>query len=154
MKRKKKKRRKVNKAKVALSVFVGVIVVLIVASFLSQPHSPQGEPEPANKYFQVLGSTVDDGDFPNFPDTTELIILGLSLNLTAVGGDAHDVFLESTGFSDPQYIGNMPKDQIRFVSLQFPQGYLSVKKESGFPVSIRIRSTEAVGEITFYIPYE
>ena len=148
-----KKRVKMSKAKVTISVIVGVFVVLIVASYLSQQRPAQEVP-PADQYFRVLGSTVDDADFPRLPDTSVLLLRGVSFNLTAFAGDAHEVFLESTGLSDAQYLGTIEKDEVRFISLQFPQGYMVTEKESGYPVEIRIRSTEARGAITFYLVYE
>lgn len=153
MKTKKKRRRRTSKVKVILPIALGTIIVLAVALYLSQPPSQQRKP--AQEYFRVLGSTVDIGDFPNFPDTSLLMIRAISFNITAVGGDAHGVVIESIALSEPQLLGDISQGQIVYVNLAFGGGLLSEfnEEEQGFPVTIRIRSMEASGELTFYIPF-
>lgn len=152
MKTTKKKRRKRSKVKVILTVVVGIFIVLAVASYIRLPSNTGAKT--AQEYFQILGSTVDVGDFPNWPDTKEVLLKAISFNITAVGGDAHGVVIDSIALSQPKPLGDILKGQIVFVTLEFGGGYLSTLKDQGYPVKIRIRSMEAAGELTFYILFE
>jgi len=147
-----KKRQKSSRALWILSSIIVIVVVLVVVGLsASQPR----EKEPAQKYFQILWSTFEDPSFPEFPDTSQLMMLGVSFNITAVGGDAHNVIVESLAMSEPQELGNMAKGEVKYVSMQFGNYYVTSYNEQmqGYPVKIRINSAEAAGEITFYIPF-
>lgn len=152
--RKKRKRaRKKSKTKVILAITVGVIIVLsvTVALYLNQLSSVE---YPAKEYFQVVGSTVDDGEFVEYPKV--LFIHAISFNITAVKGDAHGVVISSPAMSEAEVLGDMLQGQIVYVNVQFGGRYLRTfnEEEGGYPVDITIRSKEAFGELTFYIPLE
>ena len=150
-KKRRKKGTKVKKEIVVLLVIIGVLVVA-AASYLSQQRSR--EKKPAEEYFRVFDATINDAE-PRTNDTAIVrwIIYGISFKIQTVGGDAHDVIVQSWGKAYPVYVGDIPKGEFRYVSQMSsrPFGYMSKIDEDGkFPMTIRITSKEAEGAITIY----
>lgn len=148
--RRRKKRTKLNKRMAVLLVIVGVFMLAAVASYLSQLRSL--EKKPAEEYFRVFDATVNYG-VPR-RNGTAWIIYGISFKLQAVGGDAHNVIVQSWAMAEPVELGDIPKDGFKTVTQTSapPFGYLSEMNEDGkFPMLIRITSLEAEGKITIYL---
>lgn len=149
--RRKKSRRNRTTIILAASAFV-LIVIFIVAISGIKPWTPTD----AQEYFSVEGSTVDDLN-PLSPDPrnhTLILITGLTFNLKAQGGNAHYVVIRDLAGSGDQGFDEILQGQVVQVSMQFRQSLTSQWNEEhqGFEVTVRIRSDEAVGSLTFYIP--
>ena len=149
MRRKKYKRRgKKNTQTLILLLSIGFVIVVIIAVALyqTQPSQPKQE---ADEYFEIFDPV------PIWFDVREngsvLILYEISFKLKAVGGDAHLVIIQSWAMGEPQELGTILEGDFKEVTLSSPDGYLSVKMEGKFPVSIRIGSTEAEGKITTYL---
>jgi len=155
MKRKKsKKSRKRKKSKLiaALSVAIGIIVILSVVSYLNQTQN-SSQTKPAEEYFRVFNATVNDGE-PR-ENGTMFIVYDVSFVIQPVGGDAHNVIIQSwTGKAEAAELGDIPQNQSKYVNLVSPRpfGVLIAMNEDGkFPLRIMVTSTEARGYITIYL---
>lgn len=156
--RKKKKRTRINKQIVVLSVIIGAFMVAAVASYLTQSPGVEKEPgvdkKPAKEYFKVLNATIDYAE-PRYNDTAIIAweIFDISFTLQAVGGDANNVIVQSWANAEPVELGDIQKDHSKYVTQSSPPpfGYLSeINENEKFPMTIRITSEEAEGKITIY----
>lgn len=133
-------------------LIVGTVAIALLYQLQFQPQS-QGLPkERAEDYFEVINATVNDGWFES--NETILFIRVLGFTLKAVGGDAHDVIIQSTAMSEPrELVQPLLKNQSRYIELAYKYGYMSTRTEKGFPVEIKIWSREAEGTITVFLEY-
>lgn len=149
--KKRKKKKGVNVAAYVLLVTMSVLILTTVAFYLSRPQSPDLERKPAEDYFRVFEPTVDIAKPLNPPDFTQWIIYGISFKLQPVDGDAHNVIVRSWAMSNPEEVGDIPKGEFEYVSIEAPYGYYGEMNEDGkVPITISIYSEEAEGEITVY----
>ena len=151
MRNKRKKKTRIKKEIVVLSVIL-IILVIAIALYLSMDGSR--EKKPAEEYFRVFNTTINDAE-PRTNDTVIMrwIIYGISFEIEAVGGDAHNVIVLSWAKAYPIDVGDIPKGESRYVSMTSsrPYGYNSIIDEEGkVPMTIRVTSTEAKGAITIY----
>lgn len=151
----KRKRLKLKKEKVAIVVVI-IFVVLMIALYLIQQSTRKTEPkEPAEEYFRIFDTTVNDAD-PVTNDTAieRWIIYSISFKIQAIGGDAHNVVVKSWARAPHEGIGNIPEGEYRYVEQTSvrPFGYMSEINEDGkVPMEITITSTEAEGTVTIYL---
>ena len=152
------KRRKRRKKKVVLLAMLLVFVsIIIVAVYQSQPQPKKS----AAEYFEIFDSTVNYGEFReptedeggSYENSNVLIIYGVSFKLKAIGGTAHNVVVQSWAKADPVYFEIIAKDQWKYVEQTSlpPAGYFSRKEGGKFPFRVRIRSSEAEGDIIIYL---
>lgn len=149
MRRKKRiKKRKVSKSVLILSLVVVIAIIISVAIYLNQQ---QGGLRTAEEYFEILNATVDYGDFRQ-NDT--VVIYTISFEIKAVGGDAHDVMVQSWARAQSYAVGTILEGETKAVmemTSNPPFGILSRENEDGkFPMEIRITSMEADGYVTIY----
>lgn len=154
--RKKLRRKKRKHRSILMLISVPVIAVIIVVALyyglqpLQQPQNQQKEP--VESFFEIINPTVNYGWFG--PNETVLFIEQLGFTLKSVGGDAHDVIIQSTAMSEPvELVYPLLKNQTRYIELYYGSRYLSQKTEEGFPVEIKIWSKEAAGTITIFLEY-
>lgn len=121
---------------------VGIVVIISIAA-LSQNQPSQPKPT-AEECFEI-----SDVTYEGFENGSLLIVHVLRFNLTAVGGDAHQVRLPNLGPDAPsswrpEYVdlGTMLQGEAEMVRLSTEYGVYSHLKEEGFPVRIRIISEE------------
>ena len=152
MRRKKRiKKRKVSKSVLILSLVAGIVIIISVASYLSQQ---QGgfQKRTAEEYFEILDATIDYGEYRE--EGTALVIYAISFKIKAVEGDAHDVMVQSWARAQRYYVGEILKGETKAVMEMMsnpPFGYFSKKNEDGkFPMEIKITSMEADGYVTIY----
>jgi len=149
-----KKRRRVNKPLVILSLAIVIVISLSAVSYLNQ--LPR-EKKLADEYFEIFDATVNDGEFrdgSSYEDSTMLVIYSISYKLRAKGGDAHDVIVKSWAKAGPLDLETILEDGYKYVEQTSvpPFGYQSEKAENGmFPFDVRISSVEAEGTITIYL---
>ncbi len=95
-----RKRRKSNKTIVILLFVAGIFISLAIASYFNQPHGPQSlRKKPAEEYFKVLNAKVL-GCEPRGENVWKIYLI--SFELQAIGGDAHNVVIQSWAMSEPQ----------------------------------------------------
>lgn len=161
MKRKKriKKRRRVKKPLVILSVATFIVIILSAALYLGQLQGGS-QKKSADEYFEIFDATVNLGEFRDPPigqggsyeNSSILIIKGVSFKLRAIRGDAHAVIVKSWGKAEPVDLETILKGQWKYVEQESPYGYLSQKAENGkFPFPVDISSREAEGTIIVYL---
>lgn len=151
MKRKKRiKKRKVNKPLLIVSLVAVVIIIITVASFISQQRGFQEKT--AEEYFEILDPTVDYGEL--IQNDTAVKIYTISFKIKAVGGDAHDVMVQSWARAERYPVGTIFEGEVKAVIQMMsppPFAYLSEKNEDGkFPMEVKITSIEANGFVTIY----
>lgn len=155
MKRKgRRKRRKLRKEIVGIAV-ITIFVVLMIALYLNQQSIRETEPkEPAEKYFRIFDTTVNDAD-PITNDTVveRWILYWISFKIQAIGGDAHNVVVKSWAKAPHEEVGDLQEGEYRYVEQmsERPYGYMSEINEDGkVPMKITITSTEAEGAVIIY----
>lgn len=128
-----------------LAILVIVIVVIIIGILVAVNNSNRKRP-PVSQYLEIT-HTISIGEFYNQNRTVKITYLGL--NITAVGGDAHDLILFVR--SQPEYPAI--KDFIPKGESWEPgegmllRGYVtSLNEDDLFPVDIKIGCIEAVEE--------
>ena len=149
MSRKTRKRKKKKKTSSKIAILLIVVFGFITVIVWYQSQVQNGGSRDAQDYFEVVSAGVDSGRVEN--NGTVWILTGISLTFKAVGGDAHEVVIQSWADSDPILIGTMLKDYPRTVGLFSSRGYATSKELDGFPVTIRIASLEASGKFKFYL---
>lgn len=143
MGRKRKRRNVKRKMLIPLLIIAIIVIIVIVALY----QSPPGQSKPtAEQYFKISDVTYEGSVGGN---GSLLIVYVLRFNLTAVGGDAHQVRIPNLGPDEPsswrpEYVdlGTMLQGEAETVSLSTEYGVYSHLKEEGFPVRIRIISEE------------
>ena len=162
MKRRKsiKKKRRVNRPLVILSLAIVIVISLSAVSYLNQ--LPRAK-KPADEYFEIFDATVNDGEFQepslgqggSYENSSVLIIYSVSYKLRAVEGDAHNVVVRAWAKADFVDFEVISKDQSRYVeqwSSRTAGGFLTRKAENGkFPFPVKLTSDEAEGTITIYL---
>lgn len=149
--RKKVRRRKkikINQWILPLALILGLAAFVAAAALYRPPQNP-GSRLPAAEYFEIINPTTDNAKFVD--NRTGLIIYSLQFTLKAVKGPAHEIAILSWAFSDIVDVGDLQQGESQFVEVQSSSGYLTTEEGGGFPVSIRVTSLEAEGEITFYL---
>ena len=149
MSRKTRKRKKKKKTSSKIAILLIVVFGFITVIVWYQSQVQNGGSRDAQDYFEVVSAGVDSGRVEN--NGTVYILTGISLTFKAVGGNAHEVVIQSWADSDPILIGTMLKDVPRTVYLLSDRGYATSKEPDGFPVTIRIASLEASGKFKFYL---
>lgn len=145
-----KKRGKVRKPMIALSLAIGVIIVLSAVLYLGQLQKGI-QKKPADEYFEIIEPTVDHGEpVENF---TKWKVRAISFTLKAVGGDAHTVIVYFEGMADALELGDFSENESKWVPVEFSEpGYLIEINEDGkFPILMKIVSKEAAGYITILL---
>jgi len=142
MVRKRKRRKKGNKTIVIIPL-VGIVILLAIALYFNQPHVQK---KTAEEYFKVLDPKVLAGEHK---EENVWKIYHISFKLQAIGGDAHNVIIQSWAMADPQELFDIPKNESRLVILESLWGdFVEMNNEGKLPVSITITSDEAEGKIT------
>jgi len=138
---------------VFLVIFGAIIVVGIYQNPLQKPKKDE-----AKDYFEIVSAAIEPAVNDRIEENgTVWIIHGLTFQIRAVEGDAHEVVILSWANSEPYLIGEMKKGEIKtvFPPLSSPFGYSTVQQADGtFPVKIRVKSLEAEGSITINLPPE
>jgi len=148
-----RKRRKLRKE--IVGIVVTIFVVLMIALYLSQQSIRETKPkEPAENYFRIFDTTVNDAD-PITNDTVveRWIIYSISFKIQAIGGDAHNVVVKSWAKAPHWEVGDIPEGEYRYVEQmsERPYGMMSEVDEDGkVPMEITITSTEAEGAVIIY----
>ncbi len=129
-----------------------ILLVLLIFGVITVIGLYQSQQQPANIHFEIV-SAGWEGPPPELKSNGSVaIIYGISVTFKVVGGDAHQVVVESWVDSEPEELGTMLKDTPKTVLLYALPGYLSRKEENGYPVEIRIKSLETGTEkLTFYV---
>lgn len=156
-------RRKRKKKKIILLSFVFVIGVIAVWAL----YGNQGIESTylAEEYFDI-SDVAYEGFFQS--NGSVLAVHILEFNLTAVGGDAHQVRIPNLAIDEPdpvfpkdEYVdlGNMLQGEAETVKLTTERGVYVRLEEEGFPIKIRIISKETFGDpidqfITIYLTEE
>lgn len=150
IRRKKSKR---NRNIIILAASVLILIVILIAAYSGIKPWTQKD---AQEYFSVESSTIDDLSSlsPDPWNHTLILITGLTFNLKAYGGDAHYVVVRDLAGSGDQDFDEILQGQVVQITMQFQQSLTSQwdEEHQGFEVTVRIRSDEAVGSLTFYIP--
>ena len=133
--------------------------VLIVAAAVSilitayNPNSPPTPPKvPAKDYFTFsdLGA-----EYEAINGTDKMIkIRFLHLTLTPIGGNATDLHLEVSGYTDPldYYYPEITNGTSKSIEVTLRSMRLVTKTGTTFPVPIRVYCTESEGYVTLQIP--
>jgi len=152
MTRKIRKNKRVTKGKLALSVILVFFVFMICFSYINQ-HS-QTETISPEEYFEISG-VVTGGEISG-----DGLRLGeLYFNITAIKGDAHEVWINTAGVggTEEQDIGTMVKGKPYWIELDFTQtdvGYYYIRssQEGQFILELQITSLETWGTINIIVP--
>lgn len=155
------KRGKLKRNVLITLLIIGVVIIIIMAA-LHQSQLSQSKPT-AEQYFKIADVTYEGF----IEDNGSLLILHvLTFNVTAFGGDAHQVRIPNLGPDEPslwheQYIdlGTMSQGEVETVTLSTEKGVYIPLKGGSFPVRIRIISEETSAEpqdqfITVYMTQE
>lgn len=110
----------------------------------------------SSKYFAFSlfgGGVVRDSTAFGGSNTT-IKIIELVFTFTPVGGDASEVTIFSEGSIAPTdyFWLNIPNGTSTIVDIQYEHGITSRKQANGYPVTFRLFSHEANGDITLVIP--
>jgi hypothetical protein len=122
---------------------------------------PQGVLYEAKDYFEVSGSVLGENETLVLSNSSVRILYVIEVSIKAVKGDANNVVIMSWAGGEAVEIGNITKGttitRIVSSSAYFAGGgYRTMRDATGFPVKIRVRSTETLAEspkdqITFYL---
>lgn len=155
MKRRAKRKRKNRKTYVYSFFTIAITVILIAAIREAQTPKPSHPKAPANEYFEIKDAIPTEWDESRSTDKY-LFITQVRFNLTAIGGDAHNVLIIVPGFASLEewpYFNEIKQNKTIDITLpKLQYAYRSIKTEDGyFPFTIRIDSAEAYGDITILI---
>lgn len=144
-----------NTKKAIVGLFIIIVLAAIIALGVYQ-NKPQAK-KSAAEYFEILDPSLTDREYlePSIadgggPETSNvLIVYGISFKLKAIGGDAHNVIVDSWGEAEPVNFDEMRKNQYESVEQTSPRplGVRIEREEGKFPFPLRIFSSEAEGEI-------
>jgi len=149
MRKKKSRTRKIDNRKLVLLAIVCLFVIVTVAAYISQQNNQRPEKKPAEEYFRILEPTINYGE-PR-ENGTIWLIYDISFTLQAIGGDASSVVVQSWAKAEPVELMDIPKNESRYVKQISSLAYMIQMNEDGkFPMSIRITSREAEGEMIIY----
>lgn len=149
MKTRRKKR--INKQMIGVLAFVGAFMFLVVAAYLTQPKQSM---KPAEEYFAVTG-IITEGDID---ENNGLRIYALDFNITAIEGNAHEVWVNSAGVgqADPYEIAFMEEGVPYYAYIDFTKtgvGYYYIRSQGGeYPFELPITSQESTGIINIGVP--
>jgi len=153
MKRKRRERKKVTKEKAALLVIIGFFIFIVGFSYVNQIN--ESKAIPAEEYFEISG-VITGGEID---DEGGLLIEELYFNITAVKGDAHEVWVNTAGVGGTEEVdmGTMVKDKPYWVNLDFIKtdaGIFRIRPSQGgqFTLRLQITSLEAWGTINVVVP--
>jgi len=143
----KRKRRNIKMFIAAAAIFVVLVSIL---AYVSSQHAASRED--SSQYFILsdpgaMGTSKNNGNM--------LIIKQFWFNITAVGGDAHEVTIFTDGMTDPTaYTFDEIKNGTSVYSgeISSSNGIPAYRTQGGYPVKVRIFCTEANGWITLVIP--
>jgi len=146
-----RRKKKINKQKIGVLTFVGVLMFVVVAAILTQPKQSM---KTAEEYFAVTG-IITEGDID---DSNGLRLYALSFNITAIGGNAHEVWVNSAnvGDADSYEIAFMEQGIAYYAYIDFTNtgaGYYYIRSKGGeYPFKLPITSHEATGTINIDVP--
>lgn len=145
--------RNIKKAMVALFVIIVLAAVIALGVYQNKPQAKKS----AAEYFEILDPALTDREYlePSIaegggPETSSMLrVYGISFRLKAIGGDAHNVIVESWGEAEPVNFDEIRKNQYGAVQQTSPHPYgVAIEREDGkFPFPVTIFSSEAEGEI-------
>jgi uncharacterized protein YpmB len=145
---------KIRKKALILIAVVAAIAVIVVSAMRNQNlQSGQGSPKPlASEYFKVE-HTVSFGEFYYNNRTVYIHILGL--RVTALGGDAHSIYIWVEGAKEPYYIKNITAGHCEDVEIElsgYYTGRIEYDSKYVYPVELTISCPEVESEtITIYL---
>ena len=149
----KRRKRKWNRT-IAILSFVIVMGTIITFSALRQinPLLPPPVPkEPASEYFAFsdVFAIAESQDSEN----RTIFVSEVGFMIKAVGGNATDItIVPLTGFvRDYPYFDIISRGANESVDIIYPYKVGSTKTADGYPLSFRIHSVEATGEVTINI---
>jgi len=149
----KKKRRRIKKfpkqkLAIALILIIAIIVMGIVVLHQTRNKTNQPKRDP-NEYFQFL----DPAAFASRVSQSIIRIKTLSFSLKPIGGDAHHVVIFADGMANPQdyYYLEIKNGTEVPVEIQFSYSIQVSKKGEAYPVTLKIWSDEAEGEVTLWL---
>jgi len=157
MKERKLRRKKKSRLPLLIAATAIVLIIIIGIALYLQTSKPKEYKDP-NEYFEVTGVTalVDSTK----SDNQTIFIRILIFNLTAVGGDAHNVYIKPPGsieLEDYPYNSTVWKGKPWEVSIQYPfDNPLMWDRDSPaepFQIEVGIVSDEtgSEGKITLYL---
>jgi len=131
------KRKRTTRIRIAIFSFFAVLLIILVASYFSQPSSPPKKP--ARLYFHVdpwglLGEPRSEVTW---------LVSEIWFNITPVGGDANNLIIESWAMGEPQEFGDIKQNQTVFVYLKAASPYeTSTTSDGRIPVEISVKCDE------------
>jgi len=145
-----RKRRRSNLARnTMILAIVGVLLIVIVASYNSGQVKPRYE---ASEYFEIY----DAAYFPATGNKSTIQIMILGFYIRAIMGDAHNVHVHCGNMPSPELVGNgtILKGQSVageiYPNIEFP----AVGVGNSFPIEISVSSSEtdpSRGDITILL---
>lgn len=145
MSKQKKTKKNISKGQLALVTFVMVIVLALVSSYIIGSQMPK---YPVEEYFKLGRAYILDADYGDDNTNFNILILHeLAFNLSAVGGDAHNVIV--AGFSpsvQAEELGAILKNQtVRVELIEGSPRYgkrIERSVNGTFPLNLRLYSSE------------
>jgi len=156
MKERKTRRKKKSRLPLLITATAIILIIIIGIALYLQTSKPKEYKDP-NKYFKITGVSALVTSKSN---NQTIFIRILVFNLTAVAGDAHNVYIKPPGsiaLEDYPYNSTVWKDQPWEVSIQYPfDNPLSWDRDSltePFQIEVGIVSEETgpEGKITLYL---
>lgn len=130
------------------------MVAVIISSAVYQNQLPH-QKLAAEDYFEIRDALIVEADMERSTDQV-LFIMQVRFNLTAVGGDAHNVVIMVGGMAEtgdfPQISELHQNETVSVLTPELKYAYHSVKTADGYyPFTLRIDSREASGTMTMLI---
>lgn len=140
---------KKNKRLIAFVLLLIFGIIIAIGFYQGQLQLLQPK-KPAEEYFELFDYGPDNCQLLN--NGSSLMIYEIHFWIKAVGGDAHSVIAKSWANAQPEYVGDIEANQLKFVSQASPSfGYISHRNSDGmYPFPVKLTSREAEGTITIY----
>lgn len=146
-----KTKRRINKRTIAIISFIAIMLGIIIISVLYQ-NTPQKIS--VDEYFTFSQATATEYNIvDNYIQITRIYF-----NITAVGGDANEVFVEplqgAVPAEDWPYFDILSQGNVTAVEVAYTSAVtysLNQKEPYGWPVYFRIISVEATGDVTINV---
>jgi hypothetical protein len=153
----KKKVKRTHKNKnIYIYLSIAAAIVVITFSAIQQTQKPPIQQVAAADYFQIRNAVPTAWDETR-GDEDNFFITQLRFNLTAIGGDAHNIVIAVPGSTVPveewfQWDELKHNATLDVTLPQWSPAYYSRKNEDGyFPFILSLDCDEATGDITFFL---
>jgi len=146
-----KTKRKINKRTIGIVSFIIIMLGIIIVSVLYQNRTQR---IPADEYFEFSQAIATEWNVTG----NSIQITRLSFNITAVGGDAKEVYVQplqgAVAIEEWPYFPKLIQGNVTGVEVAYTSAVtysLSQKEPYGWPADFRITSIEAAGKVTINI---